>query len=158
MSASRSPGWIAAAGRRRASYGDLRISDAERAEVVDLLSTHYEDGRLDQAEFDQRLDQAMNARTYKDLSGLFTDLPLTTGSGASAGSGGPGVPGVPGVPGRRGPGRFGARNHRALLLVLIIVIAAVAGHALVSSLTPWAWIGLAAVIVLLATRSPKGTS
>ena len=155
MSASRSPGWIAAAGRRRASYGDLRISDAERAEVVDLLSTHYEDGRLDQAEFDQRLDQAMNARTYKDLSGLFTDLPLTTGSGASAGSGGPGVPGVPG---RRGPGRFGARNYRALPLVLIIVIAAVAGHALVSSLTSWAWIGLAAVIVLLATRSPKGTS
>jgi hypothetical protein len=155
MSASRSPGWIAAASRRRASYGDLRISDAERAEVVDLLSTHYEDGRLDQAEFDQRLDQAMNARTYKDLSGLFTDLPLTAGSGASAGSG---SPGVPGVPGHRGPGRFGARNHRALLLVLIIVIAAVAGHALVSSLTPWAWIGLAAAIVLLATRSPKGTS
>jgi uncharacterized integral membrane protein len=62
------------------------------------------------------------------------------------------------VPGRRGLGRFCAWNHRALLLVLIIVIAAIAGHALVSSLTHWAWIGLLCVIVLLASRALKNTS
>jgi hypothetical protein len=155
MSAPRSPGWIAAASRRRASYADLRISDAERADVVDLLSTHYEDGRLDQAEFDQRLDQAMKARTYKDLTGLFADLPVTAGPGASGGSG---TSGVPDVPGRRGPWRFGAWNQRALLLIAIIAIGAVAGHVLVSSLTHWAWIGLLCVIVLLAVRAPKNTS
>jgi hypothetical protein len=49
MSAPSSPGWILAATRRRASYADLRISDAERAEIADLLSRHYGDGRLDQA-------------------------------------------------------------------------------------------------------------
>ena len=62
-----SPACIQAATRRRTSYSDLRISDAERAEVADLLSKHYGDGRLDQAEFNERLDQAMKAKTYSDL-------------------------------------------------------------------------------------------
>ena len=75
MSQGRSPAWLLAAGRRRSSYADLRVSDAERTEVADLLSQHYGDGQLDQAEFDQRLDQAMQAKTYRDLSGLFADLP-----------------------------------------------------------------------------------
>ena len=70
-----------AATRRRAGHADLRISDAERAEVADLLATHYGDGRLDQAEFEQRLDQAMRARTYRDLGGLFADLPPTPAAG-----------------------------------------------------------------------------
>jgi hypothetical protein len=53
----------------------MRISDAERAEVADRLSKHYSDGRLDQAEFNERLDRAMKAKTRADLSGLFADLP-----------------------------------------------------------------------------------
>src|ERR1700733_15523156 len=76
-----SPAWIQAATRRRTSYSDLRISDAERSEVADLLSKHYGDGRLDQAEFNERLDLAMKAKTYKDLSGLFADLPPTEAAG-----------------------------------------------------------------------------
>lgn len=146
MSAPHSTAWLLAATRRRASYADLRISDAERTEVADLLSRHYEEGRLDQAEFDQRLDQAMKARTYKDLSGLFADLPTT---------GGPDSPPVPEGPGRLHGGRL---NHRTLGLVLVAVIAAVAGHALMWSLTPWVWIALVCVIVLVATRSPRNTS
>jgi hypothetical protein len=149
MSESRSPSWILAATRRRGSYADLRISDAERAEVADMLATHYEDGRLDAAEFHQRLDQAMRARTYKDLNGLFTDLPVTGGSGG---------PEVPEVRAGRSPGTLGPRSHRLLLIVLIVAIAAVAGRALAWSLTPWAWIGLLCVIILLAVRGPKGTS
>ncbi len=54
---------------------NMRISDAERAEVADRLSKHYSDGRLDQAEFNERLDRAMNAKTQADLNGLFADLP-----------------------------------------------------------------------------------
>ena len=163
MSASRSSSWIAAASRRRISYGDMRISDAERAEVVDLLATHYEDGRLDAAEFDQRLDQAMKARTYKDLNGLFNDLPLTGGSGGSGGpggsggTGGPGSAGVPQVPGQRGLGRLGGRGHRVLFLVLVVAVAAAAGHVLMWSLSPWVWIGLVCAVILLATRSPGRT-
>ena len=55
----------------------MRISDADRAEVADRLSKHYSDGRLDQAEFNERLDRAMNAKTQADLNGLFADLPGT---------------------------------------------------------------------------------
>jgi hypothetical protein len=53
----------------------MRVSDADRAEIADRLAKHYSDGRLDQAEFDQRLDQAMRAKTRADLMGLLTDLP-----------------------------------------------------------------------------------
>jgi len=53
----------------------MRISDADRADVADRLSRHYSDGRLDQAEFNERLDRAMKAKTQADLNGLFTDLP-----------------------------------------------------------------------------------
>ena len=54
---------------------DLRASDDERNEVADKLSRHYADGRLDQTEFEARLDRAMGATTRGDLDGLFDDLP-----------------------------------------------------------------------------------
>ena len=146
MSAPHSTAWLLAATRRRASYADLRISDAERTEVADLLARHYEDGRLDQAEFDQRLDQAMKARTYKDVSGLFADLPTT---------GGPGSPPVPDAPGRL---HFGRLNQRFVGLVLVAAVAAVAGHALIWSLTPWVWIALVCVVIMVAARGPRNTS
>ena len=41
----------------------MRVSDAERNEVAEELSKHYADGRLDAAEFKERLDQAMGAKT-----------------------------------------------------------------------------------------------
>jgi hypothetical protein len=53
----------------------LRVSDADRAQIADQLARHYSDGRLDQAEFDERLDRAMRATTVADLSGLLADLP-----------------------------------------------------------------------------------
>jgi Flp pilus assembly protein TadB len=63
--------------RRRLSYGqpDVRVSDAERSEVADRLAEHYGDGRLDQSEFNERVEQAMRAKTRSDLAGLFDDLP-----------------------------------------------------------------------------------
>jgi len=146
-----SPAWILAATRRRTSYADLRISDAERAEVADLLSKHYGDGRLDQAEFDQRLDQAMKAKTYKDLSGLFADLPLTETADTSR----PSPPSDVSRVVKRGLHQH--RNHRVLFLVLVIAIAIIAGHALAWALTPWVWIGLIGMIVLYAIRPPGGT-
>jgi hypothetical protein len=145
MSAPSSPTWLLAATRRRSSYADLRISDAERSEVADLLSRHYGDGRLDQAEFNERLDQAMKAKTYKDLSGLFADLPPTEAAGVS------GAPRAAEPVTRR---RHLHLDHRVPFLLLVVAVAAVAGHALVWSLGPWTWIGLLVVIVLVATRSP----
>lgn len=143
MSQARSPAWLLAAGRRRSSYADLRVSDAERTEVTDLLSQHYGDGRLDQAEFEQRLEQAMHARTYRDLSGLFADLPPT---GTSGTSGGTGI-----TEGHRPRPQI----YRVLLLVLAIAVAINVGHALAWSLGPWLWIGLLCLIVLVLSRKLK---
>ena len=145
-----------AATRRRAGHADLRISDAERAEVADLLATHYGDGRLDQAEFEQRLDQAMRARTYRDLSGLFADLPPTPGRRGPAG------PEGPDLPARLHQGRS---PRRLLFIAVVIAIAVLAGHALTVPFTPWAWafgpwawIGLIVLVVLLVSRARKGSS
>ena len=77
MSDFRTPAWLLSQGPAPA---DLRVSDAERQAVADQLSKAFGDGRLDQAEFDERLSQAMNAKTYRDLDGLLTDLPSAQGS------------------------------------------------------------------------------
>lgn len=61
--------------RQRPADATMRVSDAERAEVADQLAQHYGDGRLDQAELDERLGQAMSAKTHADLAGLTADLP-----------------------------------------------------------------------------------
>lgn len=53
----------------------MRVSDAERAMVADRLALHFGDGRLDQAEFEDRLDCALRAKTRADLIGLLSDLP-----------------------------------------------------------------------------------
>jgi hypothetical protein len=55
---------------------DLRVSDAERDVVATELGEHFQVGRLDQAEFDERLTLALRARTRGDLAGLLADLPI----------------------------------------------------------------------------------
>ena len=146
MPAPTSPTWLLTSTRRRARHGDLRISDAERAEVSDLLSKHYGDGRLDQAELNERLDQAMKAKTYSDLDGLFADLPRTEAE----------TPEASRTLGNIAHQRHRHGSHRALLLILVVVIAAFAGHALMFALTPLVWIGLLAVVALYAIRSSRG--
>jgi GntR family transcriptional regulator len=60
-------------------YSDqhLRVSDAEREAAADWLAEHFAAGRLDQAEFDDRVGRAMIAKTRADLSGLVADLSET---------------------------------------------------------------------------------
>jgi hypothetical protein len=139
--------------RRGASFANpsLRISDADRAEVADQLARHYGDGRLDQAEFDQRLDQAMRAKTQSDLDGLFADLPVTEPAGGIAAPGGtePADPTPPRHRRRLGvsSGRRGASPQRLLFLALVIAVTvAVAHHGVQLSITPWLWIGLLAFL------------
>ena len=71
------PPWGRGSSGRRASQvnPNMRVSHAERTEVADRLSKHYGDGRLDEEEFNERLDRAMKAKTNSDLAGLFDDLP-----------------------------------------------------------------------------------
>jgi hypothetical protein len=129
--------------RSSASYASpgLRVSDAERADVADRLSKHYGDGRLDQAEFNERLDRAMSATTRSDLTGLLADLPGTE------------PPPETGRPGRRphwGPGQHGGYGgywlRRVLATALVLVIAVVAGHVLVRLYIPGLLIGVLAIL------------
>jgi hypothetical protein len=58
----------------------LRASDADRDRVIELLRAAVADGRLDAAEFDQRLDAALAARTINALAPLTADLIAAPGS------------------------------------------------------------------------------
>ena len=157
---------------RRASGpdADMRVGDAERAEIADRLARHFSDGRLDEAEFGERLDRAMQAKTMADLSGLLSDLP-------EAEPGGP-------------PPHGDRRHHRKMLKVQLererlhlrheqrarrqaererrwrtlrwvpLLIAAILGgavivaHALMHSIAAWLVIGLIAFLWL----RPRATS
>jgi Domain of unknown function (DUF1707) len=52
----------------------LRASDTDRDRVIENLRAAVADGRLDPAEFDERLDAALAARTLDALTPLTTDL------------------------------------------------------------------------------------
>lgn len=54
---------------------DLRASDTERDAVAAELADHLKDGRLTVAEFEERMGQAIGARTWGELDGLLADLP-----------------------------------------------------------------------------------
>lgn len=53
----------------------MRAGDEERQRVTEQLQAHYVAGRLDAAELDQRVSQALAARTLADLDALLEDLP-----------------------------------------------------------------------------------
>jgi Domain of unknown function (DUF1707) len=54
---------------------DLRVSQAERDEVVAVLAGHFADGRLTIEEYEERVESALGARTGRDLEPLLEDLP-----------------------------------------------------------------------------------
>ncbi len=122
----------------------LRVSDAERRAVADRLGEHFADGRLDQAEFDERVNRAMSAKTRADLNGLFDDLPEMSSRPQTGAPAGPAAP-------------TGLRRHRhpVLVLILLVVITLAAAHAVVAATVPWLWLGLVAAIVFLATRGTR---
>jgi len=70
-----------------------RASDRERDAVLQRIQQAFAEGRLDDAEFDERMRAALTARTHGDLDVLLTDLPATTAPAAAPATAG------------RGPGR-----------------------------------------------------
>ncbi|MCW5252686.1 MULTISPECIES: DUF1707 domain-containing protein [unclassified Streptomyces] len=54
---------------------ELRASDADRERVAEVLRDALAEGRLDMAEFEERLDAAYRARTYGELAPITRDLP-----------------------------------------------------------------------------------
>src|SRR5260370_8784067 len=53
----------------------LRASDADRDAAISELGEHFQGGRLDPAELDDRTGRALRARVVSDLDELFADLP-----------------------------------------------------------------------------------
>ena len=60
----------------------LRASDADRDRVIELLRAAVTDGRLDTAEFEERLGAALTARTIDALAPLTADLVAAPGKGS----------------------------------------------------------------------------
>jgi hypothetical protein len=114
---------------------NLRVSDAERNDVADKLSRHFSEGRLDQAEFKERLDAAMSAKTQGDLAGLFDDLP----------------------PLATDPPRPPSRRHRLVPFLLMVAFIALAAG---STLSLWhalqiPWLLVAVVAFFLWHRAGR---
>jgi len=101
----------AAAGR-----GGFRASHADRDRVIGLLKAAFVQGRLTKDELDERLGQALAARTHADLAALTADL--------HPGLAGAQLERTPAAP-RRAVGR-GAAALAALLLAIAAVAVALA--------------------------------
>jgi len=131
-----------------ASDGTWRISDGDRDAAVQALGEHYAIGRLDKAEYDERVDLAWAARTNLDLPPLFRDLPPPHGNvvarevvarpGALAG---PSYRRPAWAPRRRGP--LGPLGPLPFLVILLVVLL----HA--------PWLLLVAVIAWWVLRSAR---
>lgn len=108
--------------------GQLRVGDADRERVTDLLAEHHAAGRLTVEELDDRLTTALAARTRDELVAPLADLPMRpelVEGRPSTGSG----------PSRPSPAVLGWRSH------LISYVAVIAGLWLIWALTgagyPW---------------------
>ena len=144
----------------------MRVSDAERTAVADRLARHYSDGRLDQAEFDERVSRAMAAKTYGDFQGLFSDLPelpgempSDTAGGSPAGSpfGAASTPGIPPLAACHGRLRHRRGPLRTAVAVALIIIAA---DFTLHTVTGWIWPGmwlifLVAIIVAVSKNGRR---
>jgi hypothetical protein len=97
---------------------NLRASDADREATADRLRQHHADGRLDQEEFQERLDKCFVAKTVGELAELTRDLPAD--------------------PSRHGTGgltSFGLRGCLRAIPILPIILAIVAIHLIVGAVS-----------------------
>lgn len=53
----------------------LRVSDQDREQAASAIREHYAAGRLDSAEFEERVQAAYDARTQRELNAISADLP-----------------------------------------------------------------------------------
>jgi Domain of unknown function (DUF1707)/Cell wall-active antibiotics response 4TMS YvqF len=56
------------------SSGDLRASDADRAQVTEVLQAAYAEGRITLDEHAERTAAALSAKTFDDLTAITADL------------------------------------------------------------------------------------
>jgi hypothetical protein len=68
----------------RRDPSQLRVSDADRHQVAELLRQAAGEGRLDLDELDERLEATFAAKTYADLVPITLDLPVLPHQGTAA--------------------------------------------------------------------------
>lgn len=61
--------------RRTPRDRGLRVGDQEREAVSGILRERHLEGRLDNEEFQARLERCLSAKTYAELDALVSDLP-----------------------------------------------------------------------------------
>jgi Domain of unknown function (DUF1707) len=88
---------------------DLRASDADREATADRLRQHHTDGRLDQDEFQERLDKCFAAKTVGELAELTRDLPGDTTQRRASG--------------RRGFGLLGCLRMIPIIPIILAIVA-----------------------------------
>ncbi|WP_103353083.1 DUF1707 domain-containing protein [Amycolatopsis sp. CA-128772] len=72
--------------------GDMRLSDAERQDALDVLEEHVRTGRLDIDEYGARSAKVTAAKRVSELVPLFEDLPSPRPSALLNGVSAPRVP------------------------------------------------------------------
>ena len=60
---------------------DMRAGDEDRDRTVTLMREAYAEGRLTADEFQQRMAQAQESKTYGELAALVSDLPVLNAVG-----------------------------------------------------------------------------
>ena len=90
----------------------MRVSDAERQDVAASLRQALTEGRLDLDEYDERVQRAYQAKTYRELGAITADLPDAT----------PPVPARVPTATRRDPALRGGPNGVAILSLLGIFV------------------------------------
>lgn len=128
----------------RVPDSELRVSNAERDEVSNALCRHFSDGRLDEVEFNERLEKATAAKTRADLAPLLADLPPLPGDPTPP----PGTGNLPHpVAGRP------RRLHPVLAVLCVVFVVAALGHfASVAWHFPWLVIGVIAAVWFMIRR------
>jgi uncharacterized membrane protein len=114
--------------------GEMRASDADRDLAIAELSEHFQTGRLTKEEFDDRSARGLQARTGRELSELFTDLPGSADPSPSSGEPwqGPAWCGPASWP-SRGPLGQSPSGRRPVPFVIVGVVAAIAVASLIGS-------------------------
>jgi hypothetical protein len=77
---------------------EIRIGDAEREQVAARLNEHVGAGRLDLAEYEERVDRVYAARTRADLEAVTADLPAPRAARPAPQLPFPVPPGMPRLP------------------------------------------------------------
>lgn len=106
----------------------IRAADADRERVAERLRKSLAEGRLDMAEFQDRLERCYTARTLGELGDLVRDLPRQE------------APADRGLLARLPPLRRSLRSLAPILIALIVVSAALGHHVF------WLWIPLVLLI------------